>query len=419
MWQALVAVALLALGVAAGVLWGERRTAREAQPPPVMESAGKGSAPSPMPDAGRAAGQGAPGPAVPDEAVEVTLTPQAIERAGIKTAVVRTREGGATLTVPGTVMSNAYRDSKVNALFGGVVRHVSVELGAAVTRGQPLAVVFSTELAEAQMKYLSMRAMLGADHQKRERTRKLVELGAASQQELEEVVAVHSAHETELAAARQRLLLFGLTDDRIGRLTEASQVVSEVTVGAPGAGVVVARTVNPGQIIGAGQELFVVTDLATVWVVGDLYEQDLLLVRVGTPATIIVPAAPPIRFRGQVSYIDPRVDPTARTAKVRVEVPNLNQTLRLGMFVTLEFQAGSDQRRLMVPRTAVQAVGQRTVVYVVAEDGEGRFIERPLKLGSPVGEFVEVLEGLKPGEKIVTEGSFFLRAEAARSRPGS
>jgi cobalt-zinc-cadmium efflux system membrane fusion protein len=359
-----------------------------------------------------------PGPAAPDEAVEVTLTPDAIERAGIKTAVVQTREGGATLTVPGTVMSNAYRDSKVNALFGGVVRHVSVELGAAVTRGQPLAVVFSTELAEAQMKYLSMRAMLGADHQKLERTRKLVELGAASQQELEEIVAVHSAHETELAAARQRLLLFGLTDDRIGRLTEAAQVVSEVTVGAPGAGVVVARTVNPGQIIGAGQELFVVTDLATVWVVGDLYEQDLLLVRVGTPATIIVPAAPQIRFRGQVSYIDPRVDPAARTAKVRVEVPNPNQMLRLGMFVTLEFQAGSDRRRLMVPRAAVQAVGERTMDYVVAEDGEGRFIERPVKLGAPIGEFVEVLGGLKPGEKIVIEGSFFLRAEAARSRPG-
>src|SRR5256885_16503573 len=92
-----------------------------------------------------------------EEAVEVSLTPDAIERAGIKTAVVGTQATMSTLTVPGTVTSNAYRDTKVNSLVGGIVRQVSADLGAVVGRGQPLAVIFSAELAEAQMKYLSDR----------------------------------------------------------------------------------------------------------------------------------------------------------------------------------------------------------------------------------------------------------------------
>src|SRR5437899_8221277 len=138
----------------------------------------------------------------------------------IKTVVVRSGPSVSAITVPGTVMSNAYRDTKVNALVGGIVRQVSVELGSPVERGQPLAVIFSIELAEAQMKYLSMRAMLEADHQKLVRTEKLVGLGAASRQELEEVTATHASRATEAAAARQRLLLFGLSPDQVAQRSE-------------------------------------------------------------------------------------------------------------------------------------------------------------------------------------------------------
>src|SRR5205085_9825213 len=106
----------------------------------------------------------------------------------------------ASLAVPGTVTSNAYRETKVNTVAGGIVRQVTAELGATVRRGDVLAVVFSAELADAQMKYLSMQAMLAADHQKLQRTEKLVTIGAASRQEVEEVTAVHAAHETEVAA---------------------------------------------------------------------------------------------------------------------------------------------------------------------------------------------------------------------------
>ena len=354
----------------------------------------------------------------PDEAVEVSLTPEAIERAGIKTAVVGAQPTVSRMTVPGTVTSNAYHDTKVNSLVGGVVRQVSADLGSTVSRGQALAVIFSAELAEAQMKYLSMQAMLEADHQKLVRTEKLVTLGAASRQELEEVTATHTGHATEVAAVRQRLLLLGLSHEQVTRITDASHVVSDVTVPAPADGVVIARSVNPGQVVGAAQELFVVADLRTVWVIGDLYEKDFASVTVGSPATVAIPARPKTVLTGRVAYIDPRVDAATRTAKVRVEVPNRNMELRLGMYVTVDFRTGSGERSVVVPREAIQAIGERSVVYVPVAGDEGRFAERPVKLGSAVGDSVQVVEGVKVGDRVVTTGSFFLRGEAARNRSG-
>lgn len=415
------AVALLIVGAAGGVVWSERHGSARARPSVGSRDA---QTPAASPDARPMPGMpGMPAPsgqaaAQTEEAVEVSLTPEAVERAGIKIAEVKAQSSVSGVTVPGTVMSNAYRDTKVNALVGGIVRQVMVELGAGVRRGAPLAVISSSELADAQMKYLSMRAMLAADHQKLERTQKLVALGSASRQELEEVTAVHTGHETEVAAARQHLLLLGLSPERVARLETAPEVVSEVTVTSPADGLVIARSVNPGQVINAGLDLFVVTDLSTVWIIGDLYERDFSRVRVGSAATITLPSMPDRAVKGRVAYIDPRVDPATRTAKVRVEVPNRGGELRLGMFVTMSIQTGTTERIMVVPRAAVQTIGDRSVVYVPAEGEEGKFVERTVRLGPPAGEFVPVLDGLKPGDKVVTDGSFYLRAEAARTRSG-
>jgi membrane fusion protein, heavy metal efflux system len=414
------AVALLIVGAAGGVVWSERHGSVRARPSVGSRDA---QTPAASPDARRML-EGMPAPsgqaaaAKTEESVEVSLTAEAVERAGIKIAEVKAQSSVSGVTMPGTVMSNAYRDTKVNALVGGIVRLVMVELGAEVRRGAPLAVIFSSELADAQMKYLSMRAMLAADHQKLERTQKLVALGSASRQELEEVTAVHTGHETEVAAARQRLLLLGLSPERVAMLETAPEVVSEVTVTSPADGLVIARSVNPGQVVNAGLDLFVVTDLSTVWIIGDLYERDFSRVRVGSAATITLPSMPDRAVKGRVAYIDPRVDPATRTAKVRVEVPNRGGELRLGMFVTMSIQTGTTERIMVVPRAAVQTIGDRSVVYVPAEGEEGKFVERTVRLGPPAGEFVPVLDGLKPGDKVVTDGSFYLRAEAARTRPG-
>ncbi len=134
--------------------------------------------------------------------------------------------------------------------------------------------------------------------------------------------------------------------------------------------------------------------------------------------TVTVPHTPSTTLRGRVAYIDPRVDPATRTAKVRVEVPNRSGALRLGMFVNVAFTVAGTGRVTLIPRSAVQSVGERSVVYVAVGPDEGRFAERVVTLGTATGDHVQIVGGLKPGEHVVTEGSFFLRAEAAKTRAG-
>jgi RND family efflux transporter MFP subunit len=343
------------------------------------------------------------------------LSPEAMQQAGIKTATVITVASQATVQLPGSVMADAYREVKVVPIVGGIVTRVHVELGSTVRRGAPLATVFSTELAEAQTKYLSMRAMLAADRQKLERTQQLVTIGAASRQELEEATAVHASRATEVEAARQRLFLLGLQRAHVEALNSPSQVASEVTVPAPINGIITGRSANLGQVVGMGQELFVVTDLSQVWVIGDLYEQDFQSVRVGSEAAITTPAYPGLTLRGRVSYIDPRVDPQTRTAKVRVEVPNREGRLRLGMYASVTFTTPTGPPQVVVPSTALQAVGTRYVVFLPMADEEGRFIRRIVQVGPSHAGLSTILSGLQPGDTVVTEGSFLLRAEMLRN----
>ena len=401
------ALGLIALG-AVGAILGPRYLG-SILPAPVA------TAPTPAPAQSPPAA-----PAVtstPAPTAEVVLTPEAVSRAGMQTAPAEEIASQATIQLPGTVMADAYREVKVVPVVGGIVTKLHVELGTTVKRGAPLATLFSPELAEVQTKYLSMRAMLAADHQKLQRTQQLVEIGAASRQELEEITATHVSHTTEVEAARQRLLLLGLSRAHVEALTNPSQIVSDVTVPAPTAGVITSRAANLGQVVSMGQELFVVTDLSQVWVIGDLYEQDFQTVRVGSEAALTTPAYPALTLRGRVTYIDPRVDPQTRTAKVRVEVPNAEGRLRLGMYVTLAFTTPGGERTVVIPRTAVQAIGERQVVFVPAPDEEGKFVARPVQVGPLRGDLITIRSGVQPGEVVVTEGSFFLRAEMLRNAP--
>lgn len=403
----LLAAALVATG-AAGAIVTLRHKGGSAPAP-----AGATAAPPPT-------GPAASGPPAVDPAadVEVVLPSDGPARIGLKTATVAAVEGQATIQIPGTVMPNAYREVKVTPVTSGIVTKTDVELGSVVKRGAPLLTLFSTELAEAQTKYLSLSAMFEADHQKLERTIELVRIGAASRQELEEVTAIHEGHATEVEAARQRLLLLGLSPAQAQALKSPSQGVSTVVVPAPIDGVITARSANLGQVVGMGQELMVITDLSQVWVLGDLYEQDFNAVRVGSEAALITTAYPGLTLRGRVSYIDPRVDPQARTARLRVEVSNTDGRLRLGMYVTMSLVTRTGGRRLLVPRAAVQTLGDRQVVFIPVRDEEGKFLQRTVKLGEPMGEAgYAVLGGLSPGDLVVTEGSFFLRAESLRNNP--
>jgi cobalt-zinc-cadmium efflux system membrane fusion protein len=373
--------------------------------------------------AGMSASDSAPAPSAPpatavDNAplpdVTLTLTEESIDRAGIVVTPVASGTTGGGIRIPGVVEPNAYRRVDVTPIVGGRVTRVLVQLGDRVRRGQTLAEVYSPELAQAQTEYLSFVADLDAAHQQLRRTERLVEIGAASRQELEKVRAEHTAHASHVEGARSRLVLLGMTQESIKQLSSPGDMSATTRVPGPIDGIVTERMANTGLNVDPSTKLFTVVDLSTVWVVGDLYEKDFARVRVGSPATVTATAYPDLALTGRVSYIDPQVTPETRTARVRVEVPNPRTELRLGMYAEMQIGVASTRSVPLIPRSAVQTVGDRQVAYLVNPKDPGRFVEREIRLGEPSGEQVEVLAGLQTGDVVVTEGSFFLRAERER-----
>ena len=346
--------------------------------------------------------------------VTITLTPEAVQRAGIIVVPVRTSSESGILRVPGVVEPNAYGQVVVTPLVAGRISGVSAGLGDRVSQGQALAQIYSPELAEAQTRYLSTSVELEAAHQKLLRTERLVGIGSASTQELESTRAEHAAHSNALEGARARLTLLGLGADRIAQLRTAADVTATVAVPAPQAGVITERSVNAGLNVDASTALFKVVDLSTVWVIADLYERDFASVRLGSPVTVTTAAYPGLALPGKVSYLDPQMNAASRTAKVRVEVVNRGQRLRLGMYADVSIRAAVSSTTLVVPRSAVQTVGDRQVVYVADPKQPGRFVERDVQLGRATAIDVEVAAGVAAGDAVVSEGSFSLRAERER-----
>src|SRR5918997_1337433 len=352
--------------------------------------------------------------------VTLNVAPDAAARAGVKVEAVGEQLAPEALqqAATGVVQANAYRSTPVVTLVGGRLVSVAAEAGQEVRRGQTVAVVFSDELAVAQSRYLSAQAELEEHHQHHARTAALIEIGAASREEFEQATSVLKKAEAELAAQRQRLLLLGLTPQRVAALRGPAQVSSEVSLPAPVAGTVVSRAANPGEVVEANKEIMRVADLSNVWVVGQVFERDLARVRTGSGASVTSEAYPGRVWRGRVTYVDPQLDPATRTAQVRVEVANPGQALKLGMYVNVGFGAlgTAEATAPTVPASAVQTIGGRTVVFLATPD-PGTYVMRPVRLGAESGGRHPVLEGLHVGDRVVTEGSFMLRAEWLKLHP--
>jgi cobalt-zinc-cadmium efflux system membrane fusion protein len=401
---ALVAIALLTAGAGAAYL--------------VMRSgagAGGNGAAMPPPAAGQqsaAASAGAGNEPLSD--VVVPLGQDAAQRAGIVVAPVASGTSGTELRLPGVVEPNAYRQVVVTPLVAGSVTRVGPALGDRVRRGETLAEIYSPALAEAQTRYVSAQAMLDAHDRELQRTQKLVEIGAASRQELERIHAEHAAQTAAVQSARSQLELLGVSTSALEKMPPDHNVSATISVPAPIDGVVTERGANVGLNADQATKLFTVVDLSTVWVVANLYERDFSRVRVGTEAAITSSARADLTLHGRVSYIDPQVSADTRTAKVRIEVPNTSGDLRLGMFADVVVAGASGTSAPRVPRNAVQNVGDRTVVYLANPKDPGKFVEREVRLGQTSGEQVEVLSGVQPGDIVVTTGSFFVRAERER-----
>jgi RND family efflux transporter MFP subunit len=383
------AIAIFAAGSGATYLLG-RRAASPAAPPPAAV---------------------APAPETRGANAVIRIPADVVARAGIRVEPAGTAVTTGAVRVPGTVQPNAYRQVSVTPLVGGRITRVLVELGQAVKRGQPIAEVYSPEADEARARFLSTKADTEAGEARLARTERLVALGSASQQELEQVRAEHVRHQTELRQAGARLKLLGIDAAALG--DPHAQATSIVTVTAPQGGVITGRPATTGMTVEPATVLATIAELSPVWIIADVYERDFAQIATGAAATASSGAYAGAEWRGRVTYIAPDVRPETRTAQVRIEVPNPDGRLKFGMFVDATI-AGRAASGVSVPASAVQTIGADAIVFVPDGAAPNAFRERRVKVGRGDGERVAITEGLTAGEPIVTRGSFELRAEAER-----
>jgi multidrug efflux pump subunit AcrA (membrane-fusion protein) len=273
------------------------------------------------------------------------------------------------------------------------------------------------ELEQDNTKLRTAEAELEEARLRETRARELLPIGAEVRVASEESLNKLRTAETELAAVRQRLLLLGMSPERLRTLRASSQITSEVEVPAPASGTITSRSVNVGEVVEANKELFRVTDLSNVWVIAEVYEQELGRMRVGTGASVASDAFPNRLFRGQVTYIDPQLNEETRTGKVRIEVANPGRELKLGMYVRVAFGALGNMERTVpvVPADAVQTINGRQTVFVATDD-PNTFELRNVRLGAENAGRYQVLEGLRVGDRIVVKGSFSLRSEWSKTQ---
>jgi Cu(I)/Ag(I) efflux system membrane fusion protein len=291
----------------------------------------------------------------------------------------------------GTVGYDERGFTQVTLKISGWVREVFVNsIGRPVRKGEPLFTLYSPDLLITQDEYLlalKTQAQLAASP-----------LGEAK------------ANAAALvASARERLRLWDLTDEQIIALERRGKAEPSLTVYAPASGIVLKREAVPGKYVEPGTTLYEVADLSTVWVSADIYESEVKAVALNQPASVTLTAYPGETFRGTVAYIYPMLNTEARTVRVRLELPNPGLKLKPGMFGNVRLQT-EVVKTLVVPKEAVLETGLRQLVFM--DRGQGRYEPASVKLGRRSQDDVEVLEGLKEGDQIVTSANFLLDAES-------
>jgi len=335
----------------------------------------------------------------------VTIRPEQIQLIGVKTGPVEKKPMRKTIRAVGRIDYNENGLSAVNLRFGGWVERLYVSAtGGVVNAGDPLLAVYSPELLEAQRSYLlAVESAPGAAAGK----------GATPG-------APPSAMEQGRQSARMRLLLLGFTEEQLAELEAKKEPQTAVTVHSKSQGVVVKRNVVAGSYLEPGKDLYELADLSTVWILADLYEFEIPLVKVGQEANIHLSALPGESFTGKVSFIHPVLNEATRTVRVRIETPNPDGRLKPAMYadVSIEVDLGE---RLVIDDQAILDTGTRQIVFVAR--GGGRFDPREVKIGTRSDGLAAVLEGLEEGETVVTSGNFLIDSEsrirAALSQGGS
>lgn len=363
---------------------------------------------------------------------EVKLSAEAIKRNGIVVEPAARQVLVPTISAPARVAFNGNAMAHVGSALRGRIVEMKVNVGDTVQKGDVLLVIHSPDLAQAQSDFLLKRTeaeaagvAVGPAKQAYERAEGLhqrsegIALAEVQRREAEwrAVEAKLTAAKAMAMAAENTLLAMGMDRAAIDALAKTGQIVAQFSVMAPIAGQVIEREVTLGELVNPDRDaLLILADLSTLWVVADVTEARLVEVAIGAGARVEIAALRGQRFEGKVTHIAAALDPTIRTAAVRIEIPG-SEKLRAGMFARAQINSASGESEavLAVPESAVLSVEGQMSVFVPVADEENTFTPKPVKVGKVVGGMLPVLEGISEGQPVVTQGAFILKAELGKS----
>ena len=328
-----------------------------------------------------------------ETAPTITISPDKVQLIGVRTAVASFRSLGRAIRTVGKVEPDERKLAYVNTKVGGWVKKLYVNFtGEHVMKGQPLLSLYSPDLVTAQEEYLLALRQI-----------------RSGQTRSSGFAEIDSSRAALLESARRRLLLWDITPQQIEVLEASDKPMTDMTIEAPLSGVVLEKMVLEGGYISPGMNLYRIADLSEVWILADVYEYEVPQIKVGQAALVTIPYTAGGPLRATVNYINPVLDPATRTVKVRVSVANPGLMLKPEMFANVEIQTGSGSR-LTIPREAVLNSGTRQIVYV--EKKPGTYEMREVALGQQGEDLVEVLKGIRKGERVVTSGNFLIDSES-------
>jgi Cu(I)/Ag(I) efflux system membrane fusion protein len=330
-----------------------------------------------------------------ENATTVTLTKHQLFHIHLETAEVNESSVPIPLTLPGKVTLNERRRAEITARLAGRVEKVAAFAGDRVAAGQTLAQIFSREFLTMQMEYL----------QAIERAQRFsIESGD------------QSTAKTILLSARRKLEAAGLSETDLRQLETVKEPMGFLPVRASFAGAVLNTEVVQGQFVELGTHLFAIADLSTLWILADIYEQDLPRVHKGMRAQVEVTPYPREMFPAALMEIFGVVDAQTRTVKARLEVQNPQGKLKPEMFASVHLMTELGGSTIKVPASAILGETEKHFVFVAMNDST--FEKREVRTGAETREIVEVLDGLATGERIVVRGGFFLKSELAKETFG-
>ncbi|HEX3878153.1 MAG TPA: efflux RND transporter periplasmic adaptor subunit [Bryobacteraceae bacterium] len=355
----------------------------------------------------------------PDDAAEQSkpvqpgfFTVSAEQMAHLKVITAGTKVWQSTVTTTGTVDWDADRTTQAITQVNGPITRILVDMGAKVSKGDPLLYVSSPDVANAVSAYRKAWNREALAKRIVDRMHDLLDRGAVATKDQEGSEADYNDARTDVQTSLQALRIFGITQQQIDQAQEQGTSIStELAVRAPIAGVVVQKLVSPGMVIQAGSTVcFMLSDTSTVWVQGHIFDRDLPFVRTGDTALETNPASART-FRGQVNYVGAFVDPATRTTPVRIVTQNPDGLLKKDMFVEASIHTGSQANVLAVPAAAVLRDDKNEpIVYVQASPG--KFAQRSVTIGSLQDGMIAITSGLQKGEAVLADGSVFVQFAA-------